>query len=63
MKSHATYAGDPRHHHTDLAELRAEVERLRAEVERLKAALVARGVHPNTADAIAHGVPTFGDLR
>lgn len=29
MKSHATYAGDPRNHATDLAELRAEVERIR----------------------------------
>lgn len=29
MKSAATYAGDPRHHHTDLAELRAENDRLR----------------------------------
>lgn len=28
MKSAATYAGDPRHHATDLAELRAENERL-----------------------------------
>lgn len=37
MKSHATYAGDPRNHHTDLAELRAANERLRAENEALKA--------------------------
>jgi hypothetical protein len=29
MKSAATYGGDPRHHHTDLVELRAENERLR----------------------------------
>lgn len=33
MKSEATYAGDPRHHHTDIAELRAENERLAAAAE------------------------------
>ena len=36
MKSAATYAGDPRHHHSDLTELRAEVERLKAENDRLR---------------------------
>jgi cell division protein FtsB len=39
VKSEATYSGDPRHHHTDLAELQAENERLRAEVARLKQTL------------------------
>lgn len=35
MKSLHTYAGDPRHHADDIAELRAEVEALRGEVELL----------------------------
>lgn len=36
MKTHATYAGDPRHHATDLAELRAENERLTDIVDDLR---------------------------
>lgn len=36
MKSAATYGGDPRHHHTDLEELRERVAKLQARVAELE---------------------------
>ena len=53
-KSAATYAGDPRHHHDDLAKLRAEVERLTAENFRLRSEMAD---HVRRIDAAAADVP------
>jgi hypothetical protein len=60
-KSAATYGGDPRHHHTDLAELRAENERLKRLV---RSQMVGAGPYMLTqwTDDIRHVDPCDCDL-
>ena len=59
MKSAATYAGDPRHHHNDLAELREQLDesqRRLTDLERRHRRLVRR------ADRLAEALRSLNPL-